>query len=520
MSVASTWVKGSVSKYLTAMTILPQLSLRQSQSLTITPQMQQAIKLLQLSNIDLTVYVEQELEQNPLLERAENKSGAPDAGDDSGNQDSPVADCGDLTTQDHLPSRDEVPLDAEVDNAWANDGQEEGPRISASGLSEPAIGGGRPLEYGETNLEQTAPKHASLRDHLSEQIMIDMVDPIDRIIGHHLIEMLDEAGYISGDLRAAVEKLGCTKDRLLETLSKLQLFDPPGIFARDLAECLGQQLEDNNRLDPAMKMLLKHLDLLARHDLAALKKLCHVDDEDLADMVVEILALNPKPALAFDNTFTRSVIPDVLMHARSESGWHIELNSDTLPRVLINERYYSEIYSQTRGNRDRAYLSERLQAANWLIRALDQRAQTILKVSCEIVRQQETFFSKGVFFLKPLVLRDIANAVEMHESTVSRVTANKYIATPRGTLKLKYFFSTSLSGESGSAPHSTKAVRFRIKSLIEEEQVDGVLSDDRIVSILKSEGIHIARRTVAKYREAMKIPSSMHRRRKNPASYR
>lgn len=501
------------------MAILSQLGLRQSQSLVITPQLQQAIKLLQMSNLELTKYVEQELEKNPLLETAENESGAPEAGEDSGDQDSPVADSRDLTTQDHPTRSDETPLDADVDNAWADDSPEDDLRMAASGLSAPAIGGGRPLEYGEVNLEQTASRDVSLRDHLSEQIMVDMVDPIDRMIGHYLIEMLDEAGHVSSDLGAAAEKLGCTKDRLLETLSKLQQLDPPGIFARDLAECLSQQLRDNNRLDPAMQSLLRHLDLLARHDLAALKKLCGVDDEDLAGMVAEIRALNPKPAQAFDNSITRAVTPDVLMLARPEGGWHIELNADTLPHVLINERYYLEIHSQTRANReDRAYLSERVQAANWLIKALHQRAQTILKVSCEIVRQQEAFLAKGVSFLKPLVLRDIAEAVEMHESTVSRVTANKYISTPRGTLRLKYFFSSSVSGKSGGAPHSTKAVHFRIKSLIDAEQADGVLSDDRIVSILKSEGIDIARRTVAKYREAMKIPSSTYRRREKAST--
>ena len=525
MFVAFTWAKGSASKYLTAMANSLRLDLRQSQSLVMTPQLQQAIKLLQLSNMDLVAFVEQELEQNPLLEHAESEPGAPEAAEggdasgssDDGDRDSSVADTGDLTAQDHLPDSDEAPLDTDFENVWANDGPADGPGDGApmveSGLSMSGIGGGRRFEDGETNLEQTVSKDVSLRDHLSEQIMVDMADPADRMIGHYLIEMLDDAGYVSGDLGAAAEQLGCTEERLLETLSKLQLLDPPGIFARDLAECLGQQLKDRDRLDPAMQALLGHLDLLARHDLAALKKLCCVDDEDLADMVAEIRALDPKPAFAFDNVVAQTVTPDVLMRARPGGGWHIELNPDTLPRVLVNERYYAEICGQTRAKRDRDYLSERFQAAHWLIKTLHQRAQTILKVSSEIIRQQEAFFAKGVSFLKPLVLRDIAEAIEMHESTVSRVTANKYMATPRGTLELKYFFSSSVSGKDGGTSHSAKAVRFRIKSLIEKERTDGVLSDDRIVSILKGDGIDIARRTVAKYRETMKIPSSVQRRR-------
>jgi RNA polymerase sigma-54 factor len=296
------------------------------------------------------------------------------------------------------------------------------------------------------------------------------------------------------------------------TLDKLQRFDPPGIFARNLAECLALQLKERDRYDPAMQALIAHLPLLAQRDAAALMRICGVDAEDLADMVAEIKALNPKPGLAFDPVTADPVVPDVFLRAQPDGSWLVELNSDTLPRVLINNRYYAEVSGAARNKKEREYLSERYQSASWLVKALHQRATTILKVAREIVRQQEGFLRHGVQYLRPLVLRDIAQAIGMHESTVSRVTANKYIATPRGTFELKYFFTSAIAASNGGMALSAEAVRFRIKSLIDQESKD-VLSDDKIVEILLKEGVDIARRTVAKYREAMHIPSSVQRRR-------
>ncbi|MEE8275551.1 MAG: RNA polymerase factor sigma-54 [Alphaproteobacteria bacterium] len=495
------------------MAISPRLDLRQSQSLVMTPQLQQAIKLLQLSNMELAAYVEQELEQNPLLEReeAESTGSQPGADAPSGEPegDGAIADTRDLTAPDHLPNGDDAPLDADFDNVWTDDG----PGESDGALSMWGVRGGRGFDAGDADFEQTVSRDVSLRDYLTEQLMVDIDDPVDRIIGVHLIDMLDEAGYVSGGLAPVAEQLGCSEERVLVTLGKLQSFDPPGIFARNLAECLAQQLADRDRLDPAMRALVDNLDKLARHDMAALKKLCGVDDEDLTDMVAELRSLDPKPALAFDNAVAQTVTPDVLMHPRPGGGWHIELNAGTLPRVLVNERYYTEVSDRVRDKKEKSYISERFQAANWLVKTLHQRAQTILKVASEIVRQQERFFAKGVSHLKPLVLRDIATAIEMHESTVSRVTANKYMATPRGTFELKYFFSSAIPGKDGGETHSAKAVRFRIKALIDQELPGAILSDDRIVALLQGDGIEIARRTVAKYREAMKIPSSVQRRR-------
>jgi len=323
---------------------------------------------------------------------------------------------------------------------------------------------------------------------------------------------VDEAGYIAPDIAALATRFGCPAARIERVLERLQQFDPPGICARSLKECLALQLQDRNRLDPAMAALLDHLPLLASRDIGSLTRICGVDAGDLAAMVAEIKALDPKPGLAFDPVLAAPVIPDVLLRALPDGTWSVELNSDTLPRVLVNRRYYAEVRGATRGKAEREYIAERLQQANWLVKALHQRATTILKVAREIVRQQDRFFRHGVQYLKPLVLRDIAVEIGMHESTVSRVTANKFIASPRGIFELKYFFTASVASTRGGAALSAEAVRFRIRSLIDGEN-GTVLSDDRIVELLHDEGVAIARRTVAKYREAMHIPSSVQRRR-------
>jgi RNA polymerase sigma-54 factor len=341
---------------------------------------------------------------------------------------------------------------------------------------------------------------------------MEITDPVDRMIGIHLIDLLDDAGYLTGDLAEVAALLGCETARVEATLDRLQRFDPPGIFARSLRECLALQLAERDRLDPAMEALLDNLDLLADREAARLKELCGVDDEDLAEMVAEVRALDPKPALAFDTQAAEPVVPDILMRPRS-NDWLIELNGETLPRVLLNDRYYARVSKQARNVSEREYITEHFQSANWLIKSLQQRATTILKVATEIVRQQNAFFHKGVQHLRPLTLRDVAEAIEMHESTVSRVTSNKYIATPRGTYELKFFFSASIAATGNGAAHSAKAVRDRIKKLIDAEESTKVLSDDTIVELLRGDGIDIARRTIAKYRESMRIPSSVQRRR-------
>ena len=500
------------------MALTPRLELRQGQSLVMTPQLQQAIKLLQLSNLELGTYLEEELLRNPLLERADGEdqgggdameTGAENPDPESAPEVDPSV-ATDVVARDETGTADAGGMDLDYDNLWNNDG------VGDIGLSEPAFAswGMRGGDFeGSDDLEHTVSGTPSLREHLSEQINIELADPADRLIAHQLAERLDEAGYLIGDAAEVAATLGCPEDRVVAVIDRLQHFDPTGIFARDLAECLALQLRELNRLDPAMQALLDHLDLLAKRDIGRLLKVTGVDEDDLTDMVAEIRALNPKPAQAFDTGVAQLVVPDVLMQPRPDGGWIVELNSETLPRVLVNNRYYARISGATRNREERQFVETCLQSANWLTKSLHQRATTILKVATEIVRQQDGFFVHGVSALKPLVLRDIAQAIEMHESTVSRVTSNKFIATPRGIFELKYFFTAAIANASGEGSVSAESVRYRIKELIDRETPDAVLSDDKIVDILVKEGMDIARRTIAKYREAMGIPSSVQRRR-------
>ena len=507
------------------MAITPRLEMRQGQALVMTPQLQQAIKLLQLSNLDLKDYVERELEENPLLERDEEAPDGPDNGALDGSAEG-LAEDGDgpeddlLEKFDHteaggLSEADHAARDLDYEDEWSDDSPAAADTVGPAGatLANSGSGGAGDFQDHDSNLEQTLSKHETLREHLLAQLNVYFVDPIDRMIGLHLIDMVDEAGYLGDDLMPVAELLNCALERVEATLAKLQQLDPPGIFARDLAECLKLQLGDRDRLDPAMNALLDNLDLLAKRDMKGLTELCGVDAEDVADMVAEIRALNPKPGLAFDHAVAQPITPDIFIRPRPGSSWIVELNNDTLPKVLVNNLYYAQISRAARTKADKQYISEQFQSANWLVKSLHQRATTILKVATEIVRQQEEFFAKGVQHLKPLVLRDISEAIEMHESTVSRVTSNKFMVTPRGIYELKYFFTPAIGSSSGGAPHSAESVRQRIKSLINGEAADDILSDDRIVETLKAESIDIARRTVAKYREALGIPSSVQRRR-------
>jgi RNA polymerase sigma-54 factor len=498
------------------MALSQRLDLRQTQALVMTPQLQQAIKLLQLSNLELSLYVETELEQNPLLERDEPERDGPEPepAADGVAADGALRDTADYARAETLPSDNDQPLDIGAGGAEpADDGTDLG--FVEAGFGPIRGAGGRSdFEDADFGVEQTLSRELSLRDHLTGQLSVDIADPVDRMIGLHLIDLVDGAGYLTGPTSQVAELLNCPVERIEATLARLQRFDPPGVFARNLAECLTLQLKDRNRWDPCMEALIANLHLLAAREFDALRRLCGVDADDLNEMIAEIRALNPKPGEAFDRELPQAVTPDILMRAQpGGGGWLIELNSDTLPRVLVNTRYYSRVVRGSLKREEKEYLSERLQSANWLVKSLHQRANTILRVASEIVRQQDAFFLHGVQHLRPLILRDIAEAIGMHESTVSRVTTNKYMATPRGIYELKYFFTSSIASSAGGMAHSAEAVRFRIKALIDGEPPDGVLSDDRIVEILLKDGVDIARRTVAKYREAMRIPSSVQRRR-------
>ena len=513
------------------MAINTKLELRQSHSLVMTPQLQQAIKLLQLSNMELASFVEDELERNPLLEHADpdgpngladdrsptatkdeggdakaaaaSDEGGAETGDgddwvdlETGNGASQTNDL-DAEPQDIFPDSDSFIPGAMTDSGWS--GLTQGPRVDNDENS---------------NLEAYVAEEKTLRSHLAEQLSLTFADPARRMIGQHLIDMTDEAGYLRGDFEGLAEILGAPLELVEETLSVMQGFDPCGVFARDLRECLTLQLKEQDRCDPAMAGLLDNLHLLATHDLVALKRAARVSDEDLCDMIAEVRRLNPKPGLKYGTAPAQPIVPDVLVRSLPDRSFYVELNSDTLPRVLVNQFYYATVSKTKMRKEDKTYLVDCLQTANWLVKSLDQRARTILKVAQEIVRQQDAFFTYGVRHLRPLNLKTVADAISMHESTVSRVTANKYMATNRGLFELKYFFTSSIAATAhGDDAHSSEAVRHRIREMITSEPAADVLSDDKIVERLKGDGIDIARRTVAKYREALGIPSSVQRRR-------
>ena len=490
------------------MSLGPRLEFRQSQSLVMTPQLRQAIKLLQFSNLEVAAFIEEELERNPLLERderAETIGERPAA--DQPDRPAETADTAAFVAAETMPEAGEGPLDHEFDGYEAM-----GP---ADGLAMPATlsssGGSQNFESDDRGLEETLETRPNLRDHLGEQLRLGFPDRADRLIGAHLIALLEPSGRLSAETADIAGALGADPDHVEAIRQRMMAFDPVGMFARTLAECLAAQLRERNRLDPCMVLLLENLEHLARRDMRHLMVTCAVDWDDLQDMIVELRDLDPKPGANWDSAPLPAVIPDVLMRTAPGGDWLLELNPDTMPRILVNEAFYARI-SRDPARDTRAFASERLATANWLVKSLQQRAQTILKVAAEIVRRQDGFFRHGVSHLRPLILRDIAEEVALHESTVSRVTANKYIATPRGIFELKYFFTTAIAGAGGES-HSAEAVRHRIRAMVAAETAADILSDDAIVATLKREGIDIARRTVAKYRDALRIPSSVQRKR-------
>ncbi|MEO9189615.1 MAG: RNA polymerase factor sigma-54 [Acetobacteraceae bacterium] len=490
------------------MVIGPRLDLRHSQSLVMTPQLRQAIKLLQFTNLEVTAFIDQELERNPLLERDEG-SDTPAiehaALDQRPERSAPERDVADMARAETLPEAGAEPLDAAHAEPYDAGGPGDGVRFEGRG-------GSHDFGSDDRGMEDIPEARRPLRDHLGEQLRLGFDGPGERLIGAHLIALLCPAGRLTAAPEAVAEAMGVTLGRVEAVRARMMRFDPPGLFARDLKECLAAQLAERNRLDPAMAALLDNLDLLAKRELRQLMTVCGVDAEDIVQMVAEIRALDPKPAASWDSEPVRAIVPDILMRTAADGGWLLELNPETLPRVLVNQHFFARIAPRA-GKEGRLFLAEHLASANWLVKSLQQRTQTILKVSAEIMRQQDGFLRRGIEHLRPLILRDIAEAVELHESTVSRVTSNKYIATPRGLFELKYFFTAAIARTDGGVAHSAEAVRHRIRTLIQAEHPDRVLSDDAIVGGLREEGVDIARRTVAKYREALRIPNSTQRKR-------
>lgn len=508
------------------------LDLRQGQGLVITPQLQQAIKLLQMSNLEVEDVILAELEKNPLLVREDpGQEGSPEGSADSlgyGEGAEPAdsgpqgGDPSDLVLGDNLEAGREA-IDASNSDLYSEDGPSDAVQNASIDATEGNLvdwsqagsGGGSGFDTLDETLERAITRDKTLHEYLIEQAHLDDFTAAELAIALILIDGVDEGGYLRLSLNELCERMGCDLTFVEAVLKRCQGFEPTGVMARSVPECLELQLRDKNRFDPAMAILLDNLELLARRDHAALKKLCGVDDDDFKDMIKDLKSLTPRPGAAFASIEPNpAVTPDAFVRPDPLGGWRVELNADTLPKVLVDQRYHAKVSSQARSDQEKAFLSDCLSQANWLVKSLDQRARTILKVSSEIVRQQDAFFAFGVQHLRPLNLKTVADAIGMHESTVSRVTSNKYVATPRGLFELKFFFTAAIASADGGEAYSAESVRHKIKSLIDQERAPAdVLSDDRIVDILKEAGVDIARRTVAKYREALRIPSSVERRR-------
>ena len=492
------------------MALTPKIEIKQSQSLLMTPQLRQAINLLQMNNLELSELVSEELNSNPFLEREDDHlNQLPDE-----NLPSIDDNISHSSSEEELSTSNDIDYDNNFEDDFGSDraGYDDIPTDAdwKDYHQQKIANSDEDFDY----FEQRLAAQKSLYTFLDEQITQKFDTPKERLIASRMMEFLDAAGYFRGNLAEISAKLNIQQDYLQNILSRLQTCEPSGIFATSVAECLKIQLQDKDRYDPYMAFLLDNLELVAEHKYKELKKTGSFSDEDLNDMLSEIKALNPKPAADYDFDLTTYIIPDVFVRTNKYGEYIIELNSKSLPKVLINQDYYSEIKTLSSHNKEaKRYLKDKLSSANFLIKALHQRATTILRVSEEIVKFQRDFFEKGIDYLKPMLLRDVAEKLEMHESTISRVTTRKYMHTPRGIFELKYFFSTAAGSYTGDENTSVTAIKHKIKQLIEEEAPDKILSDDMIVELLARLGIKIARRTVAKYREGMNIPSSAQRKR-------
>lgn len=469
------------------MSIQQRQELKQTQQLVMTPQLQQAIKLLQMTAVELTDYLATEVETNPLLE-VEKPEGEESTAEIT---ETTPASAGD----------EETPLDYDPSESFGGDSYQSPYQVRNH------------TDDDEEHFDRGFLQALSLRDHLEVQLRLEIPDARDQLIGSYLIDSLDDDGYFRADIAAIAKLLGADLAKVETVFKRLQGFDPAGVFARSIPECLALQLQAKGALTPAMQALCSNLELVARKDLPNLAKACGVPLANVAGLIAELKTLNPKPGHDFVQEPAVTVIPDLLLRKNKNGAYTVELNNEALPRVLINNHYHAQISKTAKSKQDVEFISQCHQRASWLVKALHQRATNVLKVASEIVRHQEDFFERGINYLKPLTLKDIAVAIGVHESTVSRVTTNKYIATPRGLFLLKYFFSNGINSSYAQDGIAAEALRNRIKAMIAAEKADGVLSDEDIAGLLKAQGIDIARRTIAKYRESLGIPTSSQRRR-------
>ncbi|MBD0425809.1 RNA polymerase factor sigma-54 [Aquisalinus flavus] len=501
------------------MALSPKLEMRQGQQLVMTPQLQQAIKLLQLTNLELQEFVETQLLENPFLERDERAS-KPERGDGAATTredgQSKSADS-EISFENGHSSQADQSIDSDYDSVDPDASRAEKletQRADASLTDWSSTGQRQSGDYSDLDSAANISREKTLHDHLTDQLMLATRNEVERLIGAHLIDMIDEGGYLRADIQEVADRLGISHQDVRRVLTYIQGFEPAGVGARNLQECLKLQLIDRGRFDGEMERFLENLHLLGAANRIGLRRATGLGEPRIVQLITEVRSLTPKPGYAFGRDDLQVVIPDVIVTEGDDGGWRVELNAETLPKVLANRQYFARLSTDRKlPENDKTYLSEQMASANWLVKSLDQRARTILKVASEIIRKQDAFLLQGVRYLRPLNLKAVAEAISMHESTVSRVTANKYIQTPRGIFELKYFFTASIAAATGEVTHSAEAVRYRIRELIDAEDPDAILSDDRIVELLKIENIDIARRTVAKYREAMHIPSSVQRRR-------
>ena len=493
------------------MALSARLQQKQSQSLVMTPQLAQSIKLLQYSHLELADFVQDEIEKNPLLELGnENSIAATEPSSEKVEKDDIISNEMKLDAGENAKD-----LDASFENVYDEGiaGAEKANKETVQSLSTASSSGTSSSNTDNTDFLASIGQTVSLAQHLNEQVSLNFSDQKNREIAAYIAHGLSEDGYFQEDLHDIALLNSVSVTQVEKVLSKFQTFDPPGIGARNLRECLAIQLQEKDRFDPAMQKLIENLPLLAKREFEKLMKLCEVSREDFNDMIREIKGLDPRPAARYEPILSQNVVPDVLIRQKTDGSWAIDLNPETLPKVLVNHTYHAELTSAVKTPEGKEFIAECMGNASWLTKSLDQRAQTILKVATEIVKQQDMFFAQGVEHLRPLNLKTVAEAIKMHDSTISRVTANKFLMCDQGIFELKYFFSSSITSSDGEEGYASQSVKHKIKQLVDLESPKKVLSDDQIVLKLQETGIEIARRTVAKYREAMRIPSSVERRR-------